>query len=108
MSKYGNKRVMVDGVWFDSQREAKRYGQLKMMEKAGEISALTLQVYFTLAESVVLNGRKKPALRYVADFCYNTNDGFPVVEDCKGHKTAVYRIKQHLMKSIFGIDIKET
>lgn len=99
---------MVDGVWFDSQREAKRYGQLKMLERAGEISALELQHTFILALPVVLNGRKKPALRYVADFCYNTADGFPVVEDCKGHKTAVYRIKQHLMKSIFGIDIKET
>lgn len=105
-SKYGNHRTVVDGIMFDSQREAVRWCELKLLQDAGEITSLSRQVPFVLAEAVVINGRKKPALRYVADFCYY-DKGKAVVEDVKGHKTDVYRIKQHLLKSVHGIDIKE-
>jgi len=107
-SKYGNRKVVVDDVLFDSKREASRYQKLKLMGLAGEISGLRLQVRFELAPAVVINGRKKPALRYYADFVYLDKSGGVVVEDAKGHRDGIYKIKRHLMKSVHGIDILET
>ena len=78
-----------------------------MEERAGSIERLEREVVFVLAPAVVINGRKKPALRYVADFTY-VRDGMKIVEDSKGVRTAVFRIKAHLMKSVHGIDILET
>src|SRR5271157_4200451 len=72
--KYGNKKVEVDGILFDSTKETKRYQELKLLELAGKISSLTLQKTFELAPAVYLHGRKKPALRYVADFVYCKKD----------------------------------
>lgn len=105
--KYGNRKVVVDGRTFDSRREAVRYRELRMFERAGEIHDLKLQPVFELAPAVFLDGRKKPALRYIADFSYWTRSGEPVIEDVKGMRTAVYRIKRHLMKSVLGLDITE-
>lgn len=107
MTKYNNKRVNVNGIWFDSMKEGQRYCQLITMEKAGEIKSLSLQPKFVLAEAAIIQGRKKPALRYIADFYYIEN-GREIVEDVKGVLTAVYKIKRHLMKTVHGIDIKET
>lgn len=107
MTKYKNKKVIVDGHKFDSQKEAYRYQVLKKLEKEGRISDLELQKVFELSPSVIINGRKKPALKYKADFVY-IHKGQNVVEDVKGVLTAVYKIKRHLMKSIHGIDILET
>lgn len=106
--KYKNTKVTAfDGMVFDSKREYLRYCDLRMLERAGVISELSRQVYFVLAPSVVIAGRKKPELRYIADFTY-LEDGRRVVEDAKGALTDVYKIKRHLMKSIHGIDILET
>ena len=91
---------------FDSLKERDRYIELELMQKAGLIRNLLTQQAFVLAESVVLDGRKKPALRYVADFTYFDANEF-VVEDVKGVKTKEYRIKRHLMKSVLGIEVKE-
>lgn len=77
-----------------------------MLEQTGIIANLREQVVFVLAPSVIINGRKKPTLRYYADFVYD-KDGETVVEDVKGHLTDVYIIKRHLMKSVWDIDIKE-
>lgn len=105
-SKLRNQPVTVDGIRFHSKREANRYCQLKIMEKAGAISGLHLQVEYILAPSVEINGRKKPPLRYFADFVYMEH-GVKVVEDAKGHRTDVYKIKRHLVKHIHGVDIRE-
>lgn len=107
MTKYNNKKVVVDGQKFDSKKEAYRYQALKKLEKNGYISDLQTQVVFELAPSVIINGRKKPALKYKADFVY-MNNGKKIVEDVKGVLTTVYKIKRHLMKSVHGIDILET
>lgn len=106
-NKYGNRKVRVDGILFDSEAEAIRYGQLKLMENAGSIAGLTLQPVFVLAPSVIMGGRKKPPLRYLADFAYYEN-GQLIVEDVKGCLTDVYRVKRHLMRSVHGIEIRET
>jgi hypothetical protein len=108
--KYGNKKVEVDGIVFDSSKEARRYQELKLLERTGQISNLTLQPTFVLAPLAILHGRKKPALRYVADFQYTKSDGVILVEDVKSKITKenrAYRIKIHLMKSVLGLDVEE-
>ena len=98
-SKYHAEKVTIDGIRFDSKKEANRYRQLRIMERAGTISDLQLQVSFVLIPKNS-NGRE---IRYIADFVY----GQQVVEDVKGFKTAVYKLKRRMMKEIHGIDIKE-
>lgn len=106
--KYRNKPCQIGAEKYRSQREAKRHQDLLLLEKAGHITELAREVVFQLAPAVVLDGRKKPALRYTADFVFETPDGWRVVEDCKGVRTQVYRIKRHLMKSIHGIEVQES
>lgn len=107
-SKYNNKRVTVGEETFDSQREMERYHHLLIMQRAGLIQQLERQVVFILSPSVVINGRKSPPLKYVADFTY-VEKGATVktVEDVKGVITKEYRIKRHLMAAM-GLQIKET
>lgn len=107
MNKYRAKKVEFDGIAFDSKKEAARYAVLKLLERGNVIDNLKLQVAFELAPSVVIKGRKKPALRYYADFVY-FECGKVVVEDCKGALTDMYIAKRHLMKSVHNIDILET
>lgn len=106
MSKYGNRKTVVDSIEFDSKAEANRWFMLKVLERAGLISDLQRQVKFELAPPVRIGGRGRPALRYFADFVY-LQDGQRVVEDVKGKLTEGYRIKRHLMKAIHDIEIKE-
>jgi hypothetical protein len=99
-----------NGMTFDSGRELKRWQELELMQKAGEIIHLVRQVMFELAPPVVLGGRKKPAIRYVADFAYWTATGCPafIVEDAKSphmRNNPVFRIKMHLLKLEHGIEV---
>lgn len=101
--KYGNKKTVVDGIEFDSKKEAKRYGELKLLLKAGNIGLLQWQVDYEL----VVNG--KIVAKYRADFVYIEN-GQTVVEDVKSEATRklpVYRLKKKLMKEIYSIEIRE-
>ena len=95
--------MTIDGHKFPSQKEAKRYQELKLMEKAGTITDLQLQVPFPLVKKSEY-GRE---LRYYADFVYFDN-GEMVVEDTKGYKTDVYKLKKRLMQELYDITIKET
>lgn len=85
-----------------------------MLERAGYIAHLEQQKVFQLSPAVTLFGRKKPPLRYIADFVYDERDddqwtGFRrVVEDCKGRQTEVFRIKAHLMAAVYGVEIRLT
>lgn len=98
-SKYGAKKTVVDGIRFDSKAEARRWCELVVMQKAGEISNLTRQVPFELAPKVKYTdaARATPALRIVVDFVYRDRSGQIVYEDCKGVVTEGARIKRHLM-----------
>lgn len=93
---------------FDSAAEAKRYRMLAHAELIGHIAGLELQPVFVLAEGVKLYGekRKRPAIRYRADFSYVTHLGEKVVEDVKGMDTPVSRLKRHLMATIHGIQVR--
>jgi hypothetical protein len=101
-SKFGNIRTEVDGYKFDSRREARHYGELRLREKAGEISSICVHPSYELRVNGYLVGR------YEADFSY-VERGQEVVADvkCKATKTPVYRLKKMLMFAIYGITILE-
>ena len=102
-SKYSNKKTEVDGITFDSLKEANRYRELKILLKAGEIGFLELQKEFEL------NEKGSHSVKYIADFAYvDQRTGETIIEDCKGFRTAVYKKKRRLMFQVFGIKIKET
>ena len=110
-SKYNAKPQVVDGIKFDSKREAMRWGQLQFLLRGKQIAMLERQIAFVIAPAVKLHGeaRKKPALRYVADFRYYVpSESVWIVEDAKGRETPVSRIKRHLMKSVHNIDVRIT
>jgi hypothetical protein len=101
--KFGNKPTEVDGITFASKKEAKRYGELKLLLRAGEISDLKVQPAFPLD----VNGT--PICRYVGDFEY-VRDGLRVVEDVKSpitRKHPVFRIKAKLFEAIHGFPVTE-
>nr|DAW21324.1 MAG TPA: Endonuclease [Caudoviricetes sp.] len=127
MKKFNNRETVVDGIAFDSSKEARRYWELKLMERAGRISDLQRQVTYILiptqrAEGTEVykrgpnKGQRKPGevlekeCRYVADFVY-TRDGKTIVEDVKGYKQGgaykVFVIKRKLMLERYGIQIQE-
>lgn len=107
-TKYRNKKVVVEGITFDSRKEAMRWVQLRQMQEHGRITDLQRQVVFQLAPSVLLHGefRRKKALTYTADFSYTDEGGNLVIEDVKGLQTKEFRIKAHLMKAYLDLDVR--
>lgn len=119
-SKYRAEKIEIDGIVFDSKKEAERYGELKLLEKAGEIKDLKRQVKYVLIpaqyEPDVIGkrgGRKKGKClerecSYLADFVYYDNRKQElVVEDTKGFRTESYIIKRKLMLFRYGVRIQE-
>lgn len=122
--KYKNRKIIVDGIKFDSKKEATRYKELKMLEKAGIIHDVQRQVKYVLipaqyehTSGIYSKGKNKGSPKkgklierecaYYADFVY-TENGETVVEDTKGVKTPEYIIKRKLMLYVHNIKIKET
>jgi len=121
-NKYRNTKTIVDGITFDSRKEASRYRELKLLLDAGSISNLRCQEKFVLIPVQrepdiigVRGGVKKGKViekecSYLADFVYE-EDGQTVVEDVKGYKNGsaynTYKIKRKLMLYFYGIKIKE-
>ena len=100
--KYGNRRTEVDGITFDSAKEARRYQALKLLEAAGKISELKVHPHWFCVVNGVL------VCKYVADFSYLDGERWFVCEDVKGIRTPVYRLKRALMAACHGIIILET
>lgn len=98
MNKYHAKKAVVDGITFDSKKEAQRYSELKILEKAGEISHLRLQPKFELQPSFRKNGVLIRAITYTADFKYLTKDGEPIVEDVKGMRTQQFELRRKMFE----------
>lgn len=103
--KYGAKRVKIDGYTFDSQAEARRYQELKLLAQAREIAGLTVHPRFVLQQAFIdREGKKQRAITYEADFSYyevteGTTTAQPlVVEDVKGARTAVFRLKAKMFQ----------
>lgn len=106
-SKYHNKKVQTEDGTFDSKWELTCWQRLKMMERGGAISGLQRQVVFELIPSAILDTRKLPAVKYVADFVYQ-KDGQQVVEDAKGGESLPeYKLKRRLMWWIHKIKVVE-
>ena len=121
MSKYKSRKTVVDGIAFDSAKEARRWKELQILERAGQIQDLERQVKFILIpaqyETVKRYNKDGKRLKdwrriaerecaYIADFMYREN-GVRVVEDTKGFKTPDYIIKRKLMLFIHGIRVRE-
>ena len=119
-SKYGNRKAKARGKVFDSTMERSRYYTLSMLEKAGEISDLRMQVPYELipaiyeTQEVQLKTKTKQvqklvqrATYYVADFVYKDAEGNEVVEDVTGFRTAEKNLKKKMMRVLHGIQIKE-
>lgn len=102
-SKYRAVKAEINGIMFDSKHEAARYQELRLLERAGEINSLRLQVPYEL----IAKSKYGKSIKYVADFVYSRN-GLTVVEDAKGVRTPVYRLKKRMMAEKYGIEIKET
>ena len=123
-NKYGNRKIIKDGQAFDSVKEARRWCELCLLEKAGEITDLRRQVEFPLlptqreASTEVYQrgenkGKPKPGkviekpVVYVADFVYKTKEGETVVEDTKGFRTKDYVLKRKMLLYFHKIKIRE-
>lgn len=106
-SKYHAQKTIVDGITFDSRREAYRYLVLKGMEEKGAIEDLRRQVRYELIPAFDVDGKHYRPVYYVADFVYR-EDGREVVEDVKGMRTDVYRLKSKLFARRYGMSVKET
>ncbi|HSW63912.1 MAG TPA: DUF1064 domain-containing protein [Dissulfurispiraceae bacterium] len=107
-SKYGNKKTEIDGIKFDSKKEAAYYLKLKDDKKNNRIGKFDMQVEYELIPTIKRKG--KPAVRgvkYYADFVVYNVDGSVDVIDTKGMKTPVYRLKKKMMLYFHGVDIIE-
>ena len=104
-NKYGAKKKMVNGIEFDSTKEARRYQDLMLMQQAGQIRELRRQVPYPIYI------RGKLICQWFADFVYKEDASqpeFTTVEDCKGHKTEIYRLKKKMVEAEYGFKILET
>lgn len=106
-AKYRNEKVEIDGIVFDSKREATHWTRLVQLQQAGQISDLRRQVSYQLIPYQRRgDGKAERACNYVADFVY-IEHGKTVVADAKGMKTRDYILKRKLMLYVHGITIKE-
>lgn len=107
--KYKNKKTIVDDIQFDSKLEAKRYNELKLLEKSGEIKELKLQPSFELIPSFKKNGKTFRKAIYKADFSYvDTETGETIIEDTKGYVTDLYKLKKKIFEYKFqNLTIRE-
>ena len=107
--KYHNRKIIVDGIKFDSRLEARRYQELKTLERAGVIQALTLQPEFELQPAFKKNGKTYRRIAYKADFSYfSVKEGKVIIEDTKGFVTKEYALKKKLFEYRYpDLTIKE-
>lgn len=108
-NKYHNKKIVYNGMEFDSIKECNRYCELVLLQRAGKISDLEWQVKFQLfkGDKNEETGERMWPATYIADFVY-TENGKTVVEDCKGYRTDDYKLKRKWMREKYGIWVKET
>ena len=107
-SKYKNILVQYNGKWFDSKKEMRRFQQLELLQRAGKIKNLCCQVAYELLPTTRIGGQTQRKTTYTADFVYwDIEKDCEVIEDAKGMRTAVYKIKRKLMWEILGKEVRE-
>ena len=109
MNKYHAVKETVDGITFDSKAEARRYGELCLLERAGEIRDLALQPGFELQPAFTnADCKRERAIVYRGDFKYvDCRTGLTVVEDVKGMRTPVYKMKRKMLEYVHGVVVRE-
>ena len=100
-NKYRNIKTTIDGITFDSKKEAEHYCMLKILKQAGEIKDFGLQPRYELQPSFEKNGEKYRAITYIADFVIVNNDGTTEVVDIKGVETQVFKIKKKMFEYMY-------
>lgn len=107
--KYKNEEKIVDGIKFDSKLEARRYIQLKLLLRAGEITDLRTQAEYELQPSYKKNGKTIRAIKYVADFVYyDVRERKTIIEDTKGFRNDVYKLKKKIFEYKYpDLEIRE-
>lgn len=109
-SKYGAKKTQVDEIVFDSRAEAKRYRELMLLKRTGEVTEVELQPSYVLMPGFKhkATGKRVQAITYKADFLVTYADGHQEIEDVKGMKTPVYSLKKKLFMHAYpDLQIKE-
>lgn len=108
MSKYNSIKVTIDGITFDSRKEANYYCELKMLRMAGVVKDFDMQVPFTLLDGYKRKGKAVRGIKYYADFVVTYVDGHKEVVDVKGVRTDVYKLKKKLLLAKYPeIDFRE-
>lgn len=107
--KYHNRKIIINGITFDSLKEGNRYRELKLLERAGLIKDLKLQPAFLLIPSFKKNGKTYRKAEYIADFMYyDIEKNKTIVEDTKGFRTDIYKLKKKLFEYKYkDLEIKE-
>ncbi|MCP4653669.1 MAG: DUF1064 domain-containing protein [Candidatus Omnitrophica bacterium] len=103
--KYNAKPVFVDGIRFDSKKEGSRYKKLKELKESGEVISFELQKPYPLNDYAKT---KREQIKYCCDFFIKWKDGTETIEDTKGFKTQVYKIKKKLFETKYRIKIVES
>ena len=110
INKYHNKKIIIDGIKFDSKKEGNYYLKLKMLEKAGKIRDLKLHVPFVLIEAFKLNNKTYRKMQYICDFTYYDDKDKLHVVDVKSEATRkdkTYQLKKKLLAWKYGLEIEE-
>ena len=106
-NKFNAQKVEMDGMTFDSKKEAERYGELSMLQCAGKISCLARQCQYVVLDDYILGGKKHRGITYIADFEYLDENKIIHTEDVKGVRTDVYKLKKKLFESRYHRTIEE-
>ncbi len=96
-NKYNNRKVTVDGLKFDSEKEKRYYEELKLLRRAGIVDRIETQVKYILQKSFRYMGKTERAITYTADFRVTYTDGHTEIVDAKGCKTEVYKLKRKML-----------
>ena len=102
MNKFHAQKTVVDGITFHSKKESERFQELKLLFRGGRIFHLEIQPRFDFC----LDGKK--IFTYISDFQYQDENGETVIEDTKGYRTPLYKLKKRLIESQYKIRITET
>jgi len=106
-NKYNNKKIIIDNIKFDSIKEGNRYKELKLLEKAGMIVDLETQPKYLLQDKFKYNNKVERAIHYIADFRYiDVKSSQLIVEDTKGVRTEVFKIKRKIFLKLYGADLQ--
>lgn len=105
MTKYGSKKVEFDGIKFDSKMEADFYKHLLELKEQGTVVDFTLQPVFELIPKFVVNGKKRLASKYKADFLVRYVDGSEEIIDVKGFETTDFKLKKKLFEYRYSKEI---